>query len=677
MLLVGPPMSPHHPQMKFDVLGRLRNTKVPLHHAFLPLFEAVVNSIHSTQDRFGEQVGQLGKVDVRIHRVAQEALPGMRGPRPIEQIVSIEVADNGVGFTDANLDAFETADSTAKLERGGKGVGRFTWLVVFRSAALTSTFKSASGRLTRRSLTFRSTERGIEDYSEVEQPDSTDLRTSILLNGVNDRYAEPLRKGPEVIAEKLFEHCFNYFVLGRCPKISLQDDTATDAIAVNAKISEIAIDKPVALKVGNHELSVRHIRLIPSADRRHEVQLCANHRVVTTFPLSQVSDLGTSPLVGTDGEPRIHQVFVSGQSLDEAVDSTRTRLELPDGASLLEYGGALDLKTLRQAIGDYVTERLADVLKAEREDNLRRITRHIRTVQPEYRHLLTRRTDQLERVRWSDDAQQVDEALYRIQQGWEADVRRQQASVEQKLVEEKAELEKIADELHRVITETNEAGQANLVRYVVKRRAVLKLLTSMTSRFQGPALEKHVHQLVFPMRKTGDDVAHDDHNLWLVDDTLSFYEYLASDIPFSSNEAAPVDSRRRPDIIAFKTGDPFQHVAMVEFKRPDEDDDNPVQQLVEYAQLLRKGGAVDLCGRTLPGIDRNVRIDGYAIVTLTPKMEEKLLIAPGNIRKVENDWRWYGTVDNLNLTIEVLDFRAFLRRAEQRNRTFFAKLGMS
>lgn len=663
--------------MKFDVLGRLRNTKVPLQHAFLPLFEAVVNAIHSTEDRFGAEVGQLGTVHVRILRVAQEFLPGGRGPRPVEQIVRIEVSDNGCGFTDSNLDAFETADTTAKLARGGKGVGRFTWLVVFQSASLASTFKTIDGQVLRRSFGFRPSGQGIEDYSEEKQPDRTELLTRVILDGIHDRYNEALRKGPDIIAEKLFEHCFNYFVLGRCPKITLQDDAADSAIDVNGKISEIEIGEPTILKVGNHPLSVRHVQLRPTAERRHEAHLSANHRVVTTFPLSQVTELGSSPLPGSDGEPRIHQVFVSGQALDEAVDSTRTQLDLPDGAPLLEHGGALDLKTLRQAIGDFVSHRLAEVLKTERDDNLRRITNHIRTVQPEYKPLLTRKPEQLERVRWPDDPRQLDEALYRIQQGWEAEVRRHQATVEQKLVEEKTELEQIADELYGVIAETNEAGQSNLVRYVVKRRSVLQLLGRMTSRFQGPALEKHVHQLVFPMRKTGDDVSLDDHNLWLVDDTLSFYEYLASDIPFAKIEVARVASLRRPDIIAFKTGDPFQHVAIVEFKRPDQDDDNPVQQLVEYAQLLRKGGSVDVNGRTLPGIERSIRIDAFAVVTLTPKMEEKLLVAPGNIRKVENEWRWHGTVENLNLTVEVLDFRAFLRRAEQRNRTFFTKLGLT
>lgn len=163
----------------------------------------------------------------------------------------------------------------------------------------------------------------------------------------------------------------------------------------------------------------------------------------------------------------------------------------------------------------------------------------------------------------------------------------------------------------------------------------------------------------------------------LVDDTLAFYEYLSSDLPFAENPAAPVDSKRRPDLLASKTGDPYQHIAMVEFKRPDRHDENPVQQLVEYAQLLRRGGHVDVAGRTLPGIPKSVRIDGYAIVTLTPQMEQRLEVSPGDLKRVEEEWRWYGHVTNLNLSIEVLDFRAFLRRAGQRNRAFFVKLGLN
>jgi hypothetical protein len=57
-------------------------------------------------------------------------------------------------------------------------------------------------------------------------------------------------------------------------------------------------------------------------------------------------------------------------------------------------------------------------------------------------------------------------------------------------------------------------------------------------------------------------------------------------------------------------------------------------------------------------------------------MQEALEISPDDMHNVENEWRWYGHVTNLNATIEVLDFSAFIRRAEQRNQAFFSKLGL-
>ena len=63
-------------------------------------------------------------------------------------------------------------------------------------------------------------------------------------------------------------------------------------------------------------------------------------------------------------------------------------------------------------------------------------------------------------------------------------------------------------------------------------------------------------RIVFPLRTTADDVSYEEHNLWLVDDTLSFYEFVASDMPFGSNAETRIESPRRPDLLAFKTGDP-------------------------------------------------------------------------------------------------------------------------
>jgi len=138
-------MPVHIPAMKIDVLGRIRNMQVPVQHAFHPVFEAVVNSIHATEERFGDAVAAEGRIEVHVHRVQQPELPGVPGRPPIPAVVGFIIVDNGGGFTDANLSAFETADTTAKAERGGKGVGRFTWLVVFDQAAITSTFRTDDG----------------------------------------------------------------------------------------------------------------------------------------------------------------------------------------------------------------------------------------------------------------------------------------------------------------------------------------------------------------------------------------------------------------------------------------------------------------------------------------------------------------------------------------------------
>ena len=284
--------------------------------------------------------------------------------------------------------------------------------------------------------------------------------------------------------------------------------------------------------------------------------------------------------------------------------------------------------------------------------------------------------DELARIKWTDNSRLVDEALYRVKQDWEFEIRQQQSAVEQKLVESETDVNELAEQLYRVVSETNLAGQDDLVRYVVKRRAVLQLLEKLISRRES-ALEKHIRRIVFPLKRTNGEIDYEDHNLWLVDDTLSFYEFISSDIPLSKNTAAPSDSLERPDILAFKTGDPFQHVSMVEFKKPDRtDNENPVAQLARYARRLRDGGSMDVNGVTLPGISMNVRIDGYAIVTLNQKMESVIRDGPGEMKQVEGEWRWYGVLGNLNMNVEVFDFRAFVRRAKQRNQAFFKALSL-
>ena len=105
--------------MKFDILGRIQNMRLPDGKTAIlySIYEAVSNSLHAIQDRFGEQhMGKKGDIEVSVQT------------DDYGDVKSIAVTDNGIGFIDANLESFETSDSRDEYIRDGKGVGRFIWV---------------------------------------------------------------------------------------------------------------------------------------------------------------------------------------------------------------------------------------------------------------------------------------------------------------------------------------------------------------------------------------------------------------------------------------------------------------------------------------------------------------------------------------------------------------------
>ena len=458
-----------------DLQGRLRNTKVAARDAFLPVFEAIVNSIHSIEDRFGlEDAAEKGRIRVDVRRVQQFQFLGMAGRPPVEPVESFTVVDNGVGFTDPNLTSFKTADSPAKIKRGGKGIGRLTWLVVFEKAEVESRFQGDDDRRRRRSFTFSPTETGISDFSDKALESKETIETRVRLVGVRKSYKKPLRKGLKVIAERIFEHCFNYFVVGKCPQVTVIEHRADgiSQLVVNDLTQELDSSQLEQLKVGEHGLVLRHVQQPHTSGRKHLGHLLANDRVVASFPLADVSDLGADPIRGEQGEPLVHHAYVGGPALDSAAGATRTHFVLPDGEPIYETSGLLDLKTLRAEVGRVVNDRLKEVLEAERKATLEKFERHIRTEQPEYARLLGQKRDKLARIKWTDNPRLIDEALYRVKQDWEFEIRQQQSAVAQKLVKSETDVDKLAEQLYSVVSETNLArpGRPRAIRCEAARR---------------------------------------------------------------------------------------------------------------------------------------------------------------------------------------------------------------
>ncbi|MEL7281349.1 MAG: hypothetical protein AAGK79_13400 [Pseudomonadota bacterium] len=204
--------------------GRIRNTTLPKKHGLIPLFEAVVNSIHAIEERFAETERNLseGKIEIIIERDSQGELDVAGKKLASPRIHSFEIRDNGVGFTDANWTSFNLLDSTHKIAKGCRGIGRLMWLKAFSYVSVTSNYVE-NDSLLMREFTFSSNP-GVTGGEAVERASGEAQETSVRLIDFSKSFAEAVYKTTPTIARALLEHCLWYFVReGGVPSLVLID----------------------------------------------------------------------------------------------------------------------------------------------------------------------------------------------------------------------------------------------------------------------------------------------------------------------------------------------------------------------------------------------------------------------------------------------------------------------
>ncbi len=164
-----------------NLKGRLRNTSLPKSHGMMPVFEAVVNSIHSIEEK-----GNVadGKIVLRINRATQGNLD--LDAKALSPIIGFTITDNGCGFNEVNFKSFETLDSDHKIQKGCRGVGRLIWLKVFDLVAVESHFIDVDGTLRKRTFNFNA-KFGVHEVT-VTDSSETSPTTTIKLVGFDESY---------------------------------------------------------------------------------------------------------------------------------------------------------------------------------------------------------------------------------------------------------------------------------------------------------------------------------------------------------------------------------------------------------------------------------------------------------------------------------------------------------
>ena len=656
--------------MQIDIKGKINEKKLAYSNTLLPLFEAIVNSIQAIEE---DSATKPGIIEIDLIRSNQTDLK-LDGQDELPNIVDFVVKDNGIGFNEVNYDSFNHAHSTYK--KGGKGIGRFTWLRAFQRAEIESRFKQ-NGHWNLREFNFEPTKRGIENHSCIQVNSTQERYTIVKLKGLKEEYRKWCNSNPEDIALKIIEHTFIYFLGDDCPRILLND--MGQQIVVNDLFKTFTNgqvnNKPLKIRNNNFKLSI--VKLYSSkVDNR--IHYCANTREVLSDKLAiDIPELDNF-LEDKEGNKFSISIYVEGDFLDDNVNEERTTINFAKGE--IEYPNETSQAELRQSITDLIQSEFEDQIQSLSEHRLTKVKEFV-SQHPRYKQLLKYKPEKLKKIPSTLSEEKMELELFKVQQELELEVKRETKKV-LKFIDKEEDKEDFDQQHTELYAKIIEVGNSKLSEYVIHRKLVLELFEKLLKR---KATERAVHSLIFPLQTLSDEIGFEDHNLWMLDEKLSYHKYLASDKSFKKMQAVNSDSKDRPDIIIFNKpfvfandSKPYESIVLIEFKRPMRDDysdkENPITQINKYAREIIEGEAKDKDDREFD-VRQNTPIYAYIICDLTKKL--KSFAKDAGYKLLPNGDGFFSFNDNYNMYIEILSFDKVLNDSKERNRVLFEKLNLT
>jgi hypothetical protein len=659
-----------------NLTGKIKNYTLPKNKPLMPLFETVINSIHAIEERRKIDSSFLdAQIDIQAIRMSELEF-GESDRMPIQ---SFKIFDNGIGFTEENMKSFLESDSTYKANIGGKGVGRFSWLKAFSSVSISSEYSEA-GIFRKRDFVFSKDKSYIDDI--LIDSSMKNYKTCVFLNTYQDKYAEQVPKKLDQIAIRIIQHCLVNFIDDNCPQIIISDKC--DKIVLNDMFKNIIKINTEIFTIEDQNFNLLNVKVEDSTFPGNRLYVCANSRLVYSKDLQKfISDLDRR-LFELSGFFYIG--ILTSTYLDTNVDMNRLSFDIPEKETTL-FGEITQESILKKScslIEQYLKEYLSPIAK----DKKNRIIEYVTKQAPQYRHLLKHKPDQIAKIKPNLTDEQLDDALYAIKREYNKESRNERNDLIDQLKNDevtqshydilfRSQVEKIIDENSAVLAE-----------YVTHRKVVIDLFELGLRKMSDGKFnkEKYMHELIYPLRATSEETDYKSHNLWLIDEKLSYCSLIVSDIPFDNDP-----KQERPDILIMDNNSPlnnpvavsdskndgtvFDTVVIFELKRPDRNDysesDNPIVQLLNYVEKLRSGSVKDKNSRRI-NVNDTTKLYLYAVCDLTKSLEK--IVKNRDFSKTPDGLGYYFYSKNINAYFEVLSYDKILNDAKKRNRVFFEKL---
>lgn len=664
------------PDLKSNLVKRIDRLPKPTNaaDAMQPLFEAVSNAIHSTQDRFQDQVSAKGNIFVYII------------PETKKNPTRIEVKDNGLGLNFKNYDAFTTTDTDNKITRGGKGVGRLLWLDCFENITVKSVYIDDNILKYRKFKFVLSRDNQIQSYEEgLATENENDIGVFIEFEGLRDNgYRAKFPARTAYIFQHFISHFLPTFIGARSPTITVNcageihryPEEISSIIYRQEKIENIKSDI-----YGQLTFTMMECNKIASSDLQghHFVHFIAHDRTVH----SQKIDGKLGLKCFGEGNDRVFHGILTGDFLDTNVNQERTKFQFEDVI--------LD-RIVNEVCIPHIENFLEDPLADLEQDQRTRV----RAITESYPSVAFGTVEELQQKLPSGELN--DDAIYGhlSRERYRRDRRQAEKirDVLQRLKDPSVNIRSFSDAIQEAGKVIEDAEQKSLTEYIVRRKVVLDFIEILlekvrdSTRDSSYQREELLHSFICPLRintlPSGEKkvVASASHELWIVDERLTFAKYFSSDMEFSKLSTA-IESTERPDILIFdhihglRQTDDTSRVMLVEFKHPGRkqyrDDENPQQQVEGYIRKLLAGGKVDVKGRPIQ-IRQDTVFYCFIIADIVGKLDDWTYSWD---RTADGRGRFYQPRSGFKGTIELISWDTLISDAKERNQAFFDRAGIS
>ncbi len=672
--------------MEVPVKNLVETVDLTAEDVLLPMLECVVNSIISLQKSSLPEAER--KIQIQISR---GELPEKLNFENNRTITGYKIVDNGVGFNTKNYESFKTPFSQINKDFGCKGIGRFTVLAAFEEFFVDSNYYE-DGKWYHRTFGF-STENEIEEALFFFSCSEASKTIVDIKNCTNLILLQKSALSLLQIGESIMQHCFIYYLNNSLPKIEVLDLENNEGEVINELFEKVSKEKERDFKLKNEKFKFYITKTLKEGNRRNNyLHYCANNRTVgNPKNLKNINSVFSYPIL-IQGDYYFFDIYIGSDFLNKKVFKTRNGFNIPKEKEnlLFDDENTITFQDIEEQISGIIEQEYDEFVKTAKHKNIESVKNYISDKAPRFNSFL-KNQDILNSIPPNLSEDKLEEHLYRIS----FQARRNVESNIDKFIKTKDVSEEAINQIIDDIKAKTAYDVDSLADYMMRRKAIINLFDKFLDADENGdyKLEEDVHNLIFPLGLTNNDLEYENHNLWILDERFISYKFIASDKSITS--FSQIKSRKETDLIMIENPQMFNNpisfgdkasgevnsMVIFEFKRPGDvaHQKNITDYRWEFSELVEPYFEEFI----YQPIKKNYKGNQVILKETTPKFGYIILdFIPEPLAKYNRNKGWkatpFGTYfkieAELNLHLEVMTFRQLLESSKQRHNPFFDKL---